>query len=163
MKGAEALADVLIKQKIGLVYGGGNVGIMGKIAQSMLDRGGEVIGVIPHALYEREAALKTATEMFVVDTMHERKALMARHSDAFITAPGGLGTLEELFEMWTWSQLLFTNKPLGILNTAGYYDPLLKFVDHQIEEGFVSAENKNLVSVSADPEELISMLNQKFG
>lgn len=152
------LGEIMAERKITLVYGGGNVGLMGEIARTVLNKGGEVIGVIPHALYVREAALKEATTMHVVDTMHERKAMMAQLSDGFITAPGGLGTMEELFENWTWTQLEFVNKPLGMLNTDGYYDPLLKFVDHQIQEGFVQKENRALLRVSSDPNDLIEQL-----
>jgi uncharacterized protein (TIGR00730 family) len=120
-----------------LVYGGGNAGLMGVVARATLAAGGTVYGVIPKALMERECALTTCTELHVVDTMHERKAMMADRADAFLALPGGVGTFEELFEVWAWRQLGYHSKPLGLLNTAGYYDALLTFMAQTVDAEFV--------------------------
>ena len=141
-----------------VVYGGASVGLMGTIADAVLAEGGEVIGVIPGALVEREIAHRRLTELRVVETMHERKAGMAALADAFVALPGGLGTLEELFEIWTWSQIGLHAKPYGLLNTAGYYDPLIEFVDHAVREGFVRERQRSSLVVASDPEELLDLL-----
>jgi hypothetical protein len=121
-----------------LVYGGGNNGLMGVLADATLGAGGRVVGVIPHTLVEREFAKLDCTELHVVDNMHERKRMMAERADAFLALPGGIGTLEELFEVWTWKQLGYHDKPLGLLNAAGYYDPLLAFLRSSLEKGFMA-------------------------
>jgi uncharacterized protein (TIGR00730 family) len=157
---ARALAQVLVVHNIGLVYGGGNVGLMGTIADEVLRLGGEVTGVIPRALVEREVGHTGLTRMFVVKDMHERKAMMADLSDGFIAMPGGMGTLEELFEMLTWSQLGIHAKPVGVLNVDGFYDGLVGFLGHLQGEGFVRAEHAGLMIVESTPEELVQRLQR---
>lgn len=134
---AVALADALAERGMGLVYGGGSVGIMGILADAALARGVPVTGVIPRHLHDLEVGHNGLTAMHIVGTMHERKALLAQLSDGFLTLPGGLGSMEELFEAYTWGQLGLHPKPVGLLNVAGYYDPLLAFLDHTVAEGFV--------------------------
>ena len=141
-----------------VVYGGASVGLMGTIADTVLAEGGEVIGVIPGTLVEREIAHRRLTELRVVETMHERKAGMAALADAFVALPGGLGTLEELFEIWTWGQIGLHAKPYGVLNTDGYYDPLIGFLDHAVREGFVREAQRSSLVVAADPDELLDLL-----
>jgi len=143
---------------MGVVFGGGSIGLMGVVADAALAAGGEVIGVIPHALAARELAHREVADMRVVPDMHARKALMAELSDGFIALPGGLGTFEELFEIATWSQLGIHRKPLGVLNVAGYYDPLVALLDHAVREGFVSIGNRDLVAVAETPEPLLEKL-----
>jgi hypothetical protein len=152
-----ALGEVLVKRGYGMVYGGGRVGLMGILADAVLQNGGEVIGVIPKALAEKEVAHQSLTELHVVATMHERKALMAELSDGFVALPGGLGTFEELFEVFTWAQLGLHGKPLGLLNVDGYYDPLLALIDHATSEGFIRLEHRQLLLTSTWPEELLDM------
>jgi uncharacterized protein (TIGR00730 family) len=149
---------VLAERGIGVVYGGGHVGLMGELARAALEAGGEVIGVIPEALMEREIAMFEVTRLHVVATMHERKAMMGDLSDAFAALPGGLGTLEELFEVWTWAQLGLHAKPLGLLNVEGFYDPLLAHVDRARAEGFVPEAHLELLHVLTDPRELVEAL-----
>ncbi len=155
---ARATARVLVDHNIGLVYGGGNVGLMGVIADEVLRLGGEVSGVIPRQLVERELAHAGLTRLFVVKDMHERKAMMAELSDGFIALPGGMGTLEELFEMLTWSQLGIHAKPIGVLNVAGYYDHLAAFIAHAHAQGFVRDEHAALMMVERDPLQLLQRL-----
>ena len=155
---ARALASVLAERGIGLVYGGGNVGLMGVLADTALAAGGEVIGVMPQALVDREIGHRGLTELRVVGSMHERKALMAELSDAFVAVPGGIGTLEELIEVYTWSQLGIHDKPCGVLNVRGYYDALAAFLDHAVEEGFLRPQHRAVLSVAADPAELLDRL-----
>ena len=155
---ARALGNVLLLRRIGLVYGGGNVGLMGTIADVVVRGGGEVIGVIPDALVERELAHGEVTQMIVVRSMHERKAMMADLSDAFIAMPGGFGTFEEFCEIITWAQLGLHRKPCGVLNVDGYYDPLLTLFDRSVSEGFVHPSNRRLVLEETDPDRLLSML-----
>jgi uncharacterized protein (TIGR00730 family) len=143
---------------MGLVYGGARVGLMGAVADAVLGAHGQVIGVIPEALVAKEVAHEGLTELRIVSSMHERKAVMADLSDGFIAIPGGWGTLEELFEVLTWGQLGLHQKPCGLLNVEHYFDGLLSFADHMIEEGFVSGENGAMISVSSDPSALIDML-----
>jgi uncharacterized protein (TIGR00730 family) len=152
---ARALARLLAERRIGLVFGGSNVGLMGILADTALAAGGEVIGVMPQALVDREIAHRGLTELRVVGSMHERKALMADLSDAFIAVPGGIGTLEELIEVYTWSQLGIHDKPCGVLNVRGYYDGLAAFLDHAVEEGFLRPQHRAVLSVAADPAELL--------
>ena len=142
---ARELAAVLVSHNLGLVYGGGKVGLMGVIADEVLRLGGEATGVIPRALLEREVGHMGLTRQFVVRDMHERKAMMAELADGFIAMPGGMGTLEELFEMLTWSQLGIHAKPVGLLNVNGFYDGLIGFVAHQQATGFVRAEHARLM------------------
>lgn len=146
-----------------LVYGGGNAGLMGVVARATLDAGGTVYGVIPKALVDRECALTTCSELHVVDTMHERKAMMADRADAFLALPGGVGTFEELFEVWAWRQLGYHSKPLGLLNTAGYYDALLTFMAQTVDAGFVGAWQMNLLHTDSSPTRLLPMLVQQAG
>lgn len=155
---ARALARVLVEQDIGLVYGGGNVGLMGVIADEVMALGGRATGVIPRALMEREVGHTGLTELCVVADMHERKAMMAALSDAFIAMPGGMGTLEELFEMLTWSQLGIHAKPVGVLNVNGFYDGLVGFIAHQRDQGFVRPQHAALMMVEADPLALVRRL-----
>ena len=155
---ARALAQVLVEHNIGLVYGGGNVGLMGVIADEVMRLGGEATGVIPRALVEREVGHSGLTRLFVVKDMHERKAMMAELSDGFIALPGGMGTLEELFEMLTWSQLGIHAKPVGVLNINGFYDRLIGFIGHLQGEGFVRAEHGALMLVDAAPLALVQRL-----
>lgn len=160
---AEDLGRTIARRGLGLVYGGGNVGLMGRLARAALDGGGEVIGVIPESLMGREVSGTRiedlgATRLEIVDSMHTRKARMAELSDGFIALPGGYGTFEELFEMLTWAQLGFHQKPIGILNTEGYFDPLIHLIDHSLEEGFIRPANRALVMDDTDPDRLIQKL-----
>jgi len=157
---ARRLACALAARGTGIVYGGGSVGLMGVTADAGLAAGGEVIGVIPHGLLVREVAHRGLTEQRVDPTMHARKALMAELSDAFVALPGGFGTLEELFETLAWGQLGIHAKPVGLLNTGGYFDPLLAFVDNAITSGFVRAEYRAFLLVGDDPEALLDRLER---
>lgn len=136
---AYAVGAGLAERGLGLVYGAGGLGLMGRLSQGALDAGGEVIGVIPRAMVEREWGRDDLTEVHVVETMHERKALMAQHADAFLCLPGGLGTLEEIFEVWSWRQIDFLDDPVGFLNLAGFWDPLLTALRGLVDAGFVRA------------------------
>jgi uncharacterized protein (TIGR00730 family) len=155
---ARELASLMASRGIGLVYGGGNIGLMGIIADAMLEAGGEVIGVIPASLVAREVAHRGVTELRVVQTMHERKALMNELSDAFIAMPGGFGTLDEFFEILTWSQLGIHCKPSGLLNVAGYYDDLLVMLDHGVMEKLLRPEHRALVITDTDAARLLPRL-----
>jgi uncharacterized protein (TIGR00730 family) len=155
---ARALGQVLVAHNIGLVYGGGKVGLMGVIADEVLRLGGDVTGVIPRALVAREVGHAGLTRIFVVKDMHERKAMMAELADGFIAMPGGMGTLEELFEMLTWSQLGIHAKPVGVLNVNGFFDGLVGFIGHLHAEGFVRAEHAGLMMVEATPEAIVRRL-----
>ena len=155
---ARALGSHLGRQKIRLVYGGGNVGLMGIVATAALDAGGTVIGVIPRALMDKELGLERCTALHVVENMHERKKLMADLSDGFIAMPGGIGTLEEFFEAFTWQQLRFHDKPLGLLNTCGFYDGLLAFLQHATDAGFLTRAHLASLRVNAEPEALMQLL-----
>ena len=152
---AEELGRALVAHGLGLVYGGARIGLMGVVADAVLAAGGPVVGVIPQAIADIEIAHDGLTELHRVGSMHERKALMAQRSSGFIALPGGLGTLEELFEVWTWAQLAIHQDPIGVLNTEGYYDPLLRFIDAQVEQGFVRTAHRDLVAVASDPDALI--------
>ena len=152
---AERLARELVTRGYGVVYGGGRVGMMGVLADATLAAGGEVIGVIPKALLEKEVAHGGLTELRVVASMHERKAMMAELSEGFIALPGGLGTLEEFFEVLTWAQLGLHPKPCGLLNVSGYYDRLLEFLDLTVEERFVKSQHRALVITSTSPADLL--------
>jgi len=155
---ARALGTLLAQRGYGVVYGGGKVGLMGTLADAALAAGGEVIGVIPHALVAKELGHPGVTQLHAVDTMHERKARMAAESDAFIALPGGIGTLEELFEALTWLQLGFHAKPVGLLNVAGYYDALLTFLGHMETERFIREEHRAMLIVESDPAVLLGKL-----
>jgi uncharacterized protein (TIGR00730 family) len=155
----QALAAALARRGLGLVYGGGNVGLMGLLADSMLQAGGEVVGVIPQHLVAKEVAHRGVTVLHIVDTMHQRKAMMNELSDAFIALPGGFGTLEEFFEILTWSQLGIHCKPSGLLNVSGYYDNLLAMLDHAVVEGFLLPANRKLVIADTDADLLVQRLD----
>ena len=152
---ARALGRALVAHNIALVFGGGHVGLMGIIADEVLRLGGEVSGVIPQQLVDRELAHPGLTRLFVVKDMHERKAMMAQLSDGFIALPGGMGTLEELFEMLTWSQLGIHGKPIGVLNVEGFYDQLVGFLEHARREAFIKPEHAHLMMVESDPEAML--------
>src|SRR5437870_3758390 len=147
---ARLLGASMARRGFGLVFGAGHVGLMGVLADAVRERGGATIGVIPQALVERELAHQALTDLRVVESMHDRKALMAGLSDAFLALPGGYGTLDELFEILTWAQLKFHHKPIGLLNTAGFFDPLLAWIDKAIAEDFVKAKNRALLMVDDD-------------
>ncbi len=155
---AREFGDLLAARGVGLVYGGASVGLMGTIADAALARGGEVIGVIPRLLVEKELAHRALTELHQVESMHERKAKMAALSDAFVALPGGFGTLDELFEIATWAQLGIHEKPIGLLSTAGYYEPLRAAVDHAVKEGFALPEHAALFVIEEDPARLFDRL-----
>jgi uncharacterized protein (TIGR00730 family) len=152
---ARTLGRAMVERGHSLVYGGGHVGLMGVLADAVLEAGGEAIGVIPHALNEREIAHLRLTRLHVVDSMHERKAKMAEMSDAFIAMPGGFGTYEEFFEAVTWTQLGVHKKPCGLLNVAGFYDPIVQFLDH---EQFIRPAHRGTVLVDSDPARLLDQL-----
>ena len=155
---AEELAGVLAAEGIGLVYGGGAVGLMGRLADAMLAGGGETIGVMPEALVSKEIGHAGLSDLRVVSSMHERKALMAELSDGFIALPGGLGTLEELFEVYTWAQLGLHAKPCGLLDVEGYSTGIAGFLDHAVEERFVRVDHRALLIVERDARELVGRL-----
>ena len=155
---ARAVGDGLARRGIGIVYGGGKVGLMGAVADAALAAGGQVFGVIPQKLRDVEVGHDGLTELFVVDSMHARKMMMAQLSDAFIALPGGFGTLEELFEATTWSQLGYHSKPVGLLNAAGYFDHLLAFLDHGAEQGFIRPQHRPLLQSAPDLEGLLDAL-----
>jgi uncharacterized protein (TIGR00730 family) len=146
-----------------LVYGGGRNGLMGLVAEATMAAGGTVVGIIPTALVEKEWAHHGCTELHVVDTMHERKRLMAEKADAFLALPGGIGTFEELFEVWTWRQLGYHDKPVGILNSLGYYNGLMAFIGQVAQDGFMADWQTELVTVGTEPETLLQSLVQKAG
>lgn len=155
---ARALGVELVHRGAGLVYGGASVGLMGALADAVLERGGEVVGVIPRALVERELAHPGLTELRVVETMHERKAAMSELADGFVALPGGMGTLDELAEAITWGQLGIHAKPCGLLDVEGYFEPLLAFADRAVAEGFLRAEHRAALSVSREPGELLELM-----
>ena len=155
---AVAMGSLLARRGIGLVYGGGHVGLMGVVADACLSAGGEVIGVIPQALADREIAHARLTELHVVDSMHTRKALMADLSDAFIAMPGGVGTFEEFFEAVTWTQLGLHKKPCGLLNAGAFYTPLAAFIDQAVSEGFIKPVHRAFIVVDDNPERLLDTL-----
>ena len=156
LRSARAMGTELANRKITLVYGGGRSGLMGEVARATLESGGQVIGVIPKALEDQELAFREVTELHVVDSMHERKALMAELSDAFVALPGGYGTLEELFEVLTWVQLGFHTKPCGVLNIDHYYDHLLEFLDNSLTEQFIHQPHRDLIMQALEPADLIT-------
>ena len=155
-----SMGRLLVERDIELVYGGGNIGLMGVLADAVLERHGRVVGVIPDSLMAKEVGHAGLTELRIVQSMHERKALMADLSDGFIAMPGGFGTFEEFCEMVTWSQLGIHAKPCGLLNVEGYYDPLLELFDHAVREGFLREENRRLVLEDRDPTRLLEKMQQ---
>ena len=157
-KAAEELAALMVQNNIGLVYGGGNIGLMGHIADEVLRLGGEAIGVIPKKLMEREVGHLGLTQLHIVETMHERKALMANLCDGFIAMPGGIGTLEEIIEVFTWLQLEYHHKPCALLNVDGYYDRLNEFLDFMISSSFLSSGTKDKMLVDATPAGLLAQM-----
>ncbi|MGP7817799.1 TIGR00730 family Rossman fold protein [Niallia sp. 01092] len=159
LEGAKALGRELAKRSLELVYGGSSIGLMGAVADAVLQAGGKAIGVLPNFLAEKELAHKDLTELIVVDSMHERKAKMAELADGFITLPGGAGTLEEFFEIYTWAQLGLHQKPCGILNTNHYYDPLIRLIHHMVDAEFLQEKFRNMALVDANPETLLNQLN----
>ncbi len=158
---AKALGKALAERGLGLVFGGGHVGLMGVVADAVLDHGGAVTGVIPDFLVARELAHPRLSELIVVNSMHERKAIMAERSDGFIAMPGGFGTFEEFCEVLTWGQLSLHAKPMGLLNVNGYYDPLLSLFDQALTQDFLSAKNRALVLEAPQPEQLLACMLQQ--
>jgi uncharacterized protein (TIGR00730 family) len=152
------LGAAMVRRGFGLVFGAGHVGLMGVLADAVRAQGGETIGVIPRSLVERELAHQELTDLRVVESMHDRKALMAEMSDGFLALPGGYGTLDEFFEIVTWAQLNFHHKPIGLLNIAGFYDPLLAWMERAIAEDFVKAKNRALVMVESDVEAMLDRM-----
>ncbi|MGF7040735.1 TIGR00730 family Rossman fold protein [Mucilaginibacter lappiensis] len=155
----EQLAEVMVSRDITLVYGGGKVGVMGILADAVLKEGGKAIGIIPQFLMDKEVGHTGLTELHIVENMHQRKQMMNDLSDGIITLPGGLGTLEEFFEVLTWLQLGLHNHPIGLLNVNGYYDFLLKQLDVMVEQKFLKPTNRNLVITSGDPIELVNLMD----
>ncbi|MDA8520735.1 TIGR00730 family Rossman fold protein [Acidovorax sp. NCPPB 4044] len=160
---AEAVGDWIGRHGGQLVYGGGRSGLMGTVAEATRRAGGRVVGVIPQALVDKELANRACDELHIVTTMHERKALMAERCDAFLALPGGIGTFEELFEVWTWRQLGYHDKPLGLLNVDAYYDGLLAFLDHSVRSGLMSDWQMDLLSVGNDAAALLRGLVEAAG
>jgi uncharacterized protein (TIGR00730 family) len=158
LRAAEAVGRGLARRGVRVVYGGGKVGMMGAVADAARAVGGEVVGVIPQAIFDLEIGHTGLDDLRVVGSMHERKALMAELSDAFVALPGGIGTLEELFEVYTWAQLGIHAKPLGLLDVAGYFQPLAGFLDHAVQERFLRPETRTLLAVSEDLDELLAAL-----
>ncbi|MDM3893672.1 TIGR00730 family Rossman fold protein [Pseudomonas juntendi] len=157
---AVALGEAIARRGWTLVYGGGAVGLMGVVADAAMAAGGDVVGIIPQSLLDAEVGHRGLTRLEVVDGMHARKARMAELSDAFIALPGGLGTLEELFEVWTWGQLGYHAKPLGLLDVNGFYDKLGGFLDHIVEEGFVRPQHRDMLLLGQQPDELLGAMDR---
>lgn len=155
---ATVLGRTMAEQGLTLVYGGGKVGLMGIVADSVMAHGGAVVGVIPDALMQKEVGHRGLTELHVVRNMHERKQMMADRSDAFIAMPGGVGTFEELFETFTWAQLGYHDKPVGLLNVAGFYDGMLAFLKHAVDEGFLKQVHADMLYTSTRPDDLLGQL-----
>lgn len=155
---AAALGRGIAARGYGLVYGGARIGLMGVVANAALEAGGEVVGVMPRHLVDREMAHHGLSQLIHVDSMHERKASMAAHADAFVALPGGIGTLEELFEVWTWQYLGLHDKPIGVLDTGGFYQPLLGFLDNTVSAGFLAAKTRAELQHASTPEALLDIL-----
>jgi hypothetical protein len=153
---AAQMGRTLAQRGIGVVYGGGRIGLMGVLADAALAAGGEVIGVTPKALLEREHGHGGLTDLRVVDSMHTRKALMAELADGFVALPGGIGTMEELFEVWSWAQLGIHRKPCGLIDVAGFFKPLVSFLDHLVATGFVGSTTRAMLAVASSPDELLA-------
>jgi len=162
VEAAQALAAALAGRGIGLVYGGASVGVMGALADAALEQGGEVFGVIPEQLVDKERSHRGLSELHIVESMHERKALMGSLSDGFIALPGGLGTLEEFFEVLTWNQLGIHAKPCGLLNAGGFYDSLTSFLDHTVCEAFVPEAHRSFLLVEREVEPLLNAMEARF-
>jgi uncharacterized protein (TIGR00730 family) len=160
---AKAVGEWIGRHQGQLVYGGGNSGLMGIVAAATQQAGGRVVGIIPHGLAEKELARDDCDEFHLVDNMHQRKHMMAERADAFLALPGGIGTFEEFFEVWTWRQLGYHNKPIGLLNVDGYYDGLLAFMRTTVNDGFVSDWQMNLIQQSSNLERLLPLLIQEAG
>jgi uncharacterized protein (TIGR00730 family) len=154
-EGARQLARELVERNYGMVYGGGNVGLMKVIADTVLELGGHVTGIIPDSLVTKEVAHRGLSDLRIVQSMHERKALMAELSDGFIAMPGGIGTMEEFFEVLSWAQLGIHRKPCGLLNTAGYYDRLIDFLDHAVDHDFLKPKHRSLLILANEPPEIL--------
>lgn len=157
---ARELGHLLVARGYGLVYGGGNVGLMSVVADAVLDQRGEVIGVIPELLVDKELAHRGLSELRIVKSMHERKAVMAELSDGFIGLPGGIGTMEEFFEVLSWAQLSLHDKPCGLLNVSGYYQRLIRFLDHAVDQGFLKPKHRSLLIVEEEPERLLDRFEE---
>jgi uncharacterized protein (TIGR00730 family) len=155
-EGARQLARELVERNYGMVYGGGNVGLMKVIADTVLELGGHVTGIIPDSLVTKEVAHRGLSDLRIVQSMHERKALMAELSDGFIAMPGGIGTMEEFFEVLSWAQLGIHRKPCGLLNTGGYYDRLIEFLDHAVEHGFLKPKHRSLLILANEPTDILN-------
>jgi uncharacterized protein (TIGR00730 family) len=162
LEAAQELGRLIAERGYGLLYGGATVGAMGAIADAALGAGGEVVGVIPDVIREREIDHKGLTELHVVRTMHERKALLASRADAFVALPGGYGTLDEFIEVVTWAQLRIHSKPCVVVNVGGFFDGLLRFLDHTVAEGFIVPENRGLVQVARDPSEALLLVEKTW-
>jgi uncharacterized protein (TIGR00730 family) len=158
LEAADVVGRSLAQRSVRVVYGGATVGMMGALADAVRGEGGDVVGIIPQAIFDREIGHTGLDDLRVVGSMHERKALMAELSDAFIALPGGIGTLEELFEVYTWAQLGIHAKPLGLMDVAGYYQPLVAFLDHAVQERFLRSETRTLLAVSDDLDDLFAAL-----
>lgn len=158
LDGATALGQALVEREIGLIYGGSQVGLMGRLADSVIDAGGDVVGIIPKPLAHREVPHRGLTELVITESMHERKSEMARRADGFIAAPGGLGTLEEFFEVLTWGQLGMHRKPCGVLNINRYFDPLAALLDHAAKEGFIQTVHRGMILAETDPDALLDRM-----
>jgi len=155
---ARRFGETMVKHGLGLVYGGGHIGLMGVLADAVLTAGGQAIGVIPKSMIEAELAHTKLTQLHVVDTMHQRKAMMANLADGFVALPGGFGTADEFFEILTWSQLHYHAKPIGILNVNGFFDSLLAWLDQAVEEGFLKTKHRRLLMEAREPDELLDRL-----
>lgn len=155
IEGTRRLARILVDNKIDVVYGGASIGVMGALADAVLEYGGAVTGIIPEDLMSKEVAHSRITELKVVASMHERKAAMAEISDGFIALPGGIGTFEELFEILTWAQLGFHRKPVGLLNLNGYFDSLIRFLDHAVDEQFLQSYHRSMLIVESEPDRIL--------
>lgn len=157
---AAATAEAMVRAEVDLVYGGGRLGLMGLIADAVLDGGGQVFGVIPHSLVDLEVAHTGLTELVIVETMHERKARMTDLADAFLALPGGIGTLDELFEAWSWNALGYHAQPFCLLNVDGFWDGLIEFVDHATKKGFMSEQRRLQLLVASEPDEALRLLDE---
>ena len=155
MQAAQQLALGLVQRDISLVYGGASIGLMGSLASEVMRLGGSVTGVIPETLVDQEVAHKDLTQLVVTPSMHARKTTMAELADGFVAMPGGIGTLEEIFEVWTWAQLRLHQKPCGLLNVDGFFDPLLRFLDRTVDDQFVKQEHRDMVIVESTPDRLL--------
>ena len=160
METARLLGEEMVRRNIGLVYGGGSVGLMGEVARTVHEGGVSVLGVIPNALAPKELSGESIGELIIVDSMHERKAIMAQRSDAFLTMPGGYGTMDELFEVVTWVQLGIQSKPIGLLNMAGYFDPIVAWIELALANGFLRAHHREILVAESEPAALLDCLAQ---